>query len=233
MARYRPLSDNWLRSRSCQWRLQFTHLRCLSVRVRVLTTAVRALWNRQIPQQQPTDWHDPDHCRTIDCAQGFVSDDYNCLVCAVSLFVFLCWWQQCLICKINRFLNSNQLSGTISTFIGQLTTLKELWVTIKIVSFALSLCLCLCADDSSVRFVKLTDTSPTTNWVARSRPLLDNWLRSLICQWRFQLFRLRCLSVRVRVLMAAVCALWYQQIPSYQPAEWHDPDVCWTIDFAR
>ena len=34
--------------------------------------------------------YDPALYRTIDCAQGFVSADYNCLVCAVSLSVFVC-----------------------------------------------------------------------------------------------------------------------------------------------
>ena len=203
MARSRRLSDNWLRSSCCQWRLQFSRLRCLSVgvcvlmtvvcalwnrqtarpqpadwhdsvldrtidcaptvvsddynslfcvvsiRVRVLITSVCASWNQQSSQQQPTEWHDIDLYRTIVCATVLVSDDYNCLVCALSLLVFVCWLQQFVRDEINRDLSSNLLSGTITTFFGQLTALKELLVTItNSLVFALFLCLCSCADYS-------------------------------------------------------------------------------------
>ena len=46
--------------------------------------------------------------------------------------------------EIDRYLNSYQLNGTIPSFIGQLTALKELSVTISIVSFALSLFVFVC-----------------------------------------------------------------------------------------
>ena len=196
-------------------------------------TAVCTLWNRQIPLQQPAEWHDLDLYRTIDCATVLVSDDFNSLVCAVSLFLFVCWWQQCVLCEIDRNLGVNKLSGTISTFIGQLTALKELWVTITIVSFALSLCSCSCANNISMCFVKSTETSATTSWMARSRPLLDSWLRCSTCERRLQLFRLRCLSVPVRVLITALCALWNQQTPLQQPADWHDSFLDRTIDFTQ
>ena len=166
MARFRPLSVNWLRSLVCKWRLQFFRLRCLSVLVRVLMTAVCSLWNRQTALQQPAEWQDLDLFWTIDCAPVVVSDDYNSLFCTVSLFVFVCWWQQFVLCEINRALNFNQLNGTIPSFIGQFSALQYLSVTITVFSLALSLCSCSCADKSSVCFVTSTDTSTTTNWMA-------------------------------------------------------------------
>ena len=41
------------------------------------------------------------------------------------------------LCEIDRGLSNNQLTGTISTFIGQLTALTYLSVTITIVLFVL------------------------------------------------------------------------------------------------
>ena len=178
-------------------------------------------------------------------------------VCVVSLFVFVFWQQQCVLCEINRYLDNKQLNGTIPSSIGQLTLLQNLWVTITIRSFSLCLCSwtavsalwnpqssqqqpaewhdsvldrtincahsfvsddynclvvlslfsCSCADNSSVCFVKSTDISTATSWLARSRPLSDNWPRYRPCEWRLLFSHLRCLSVRVRMLITAVFAL--------------------------
>ena len=43
-----------------------------------------------------------------------------------------------MLCEIDRNLFNNQLNGTISTFIGQLTALTSLSVTITILSIAVS-----------------------------------------------------------------------------------------------
>ena len=110
---------------------------------------------QQKPRSHPAEWHDLDLYWTIVCATALVSDDYNSLVCAVSVACSCADDSSlCVLCEINRALYSNSLSGTISTFIGQLTALTYLLVTITFVPFALSLCSCSCSDNSSVCFVK-------------------------------------------------------------------------------
>ena len=94
-----------------------------------------------------------------------------------------------MLCEIDRNLGNNQLIGTISTFIGQLTALTELLVTITILSFcAVSLCSCSSADDSSVCFVKI------------DRQLYDNQLNGTIPSVIGQLTALEYLSVTITVV---------------------------------
>ena len=96
--------------------------------------SVCAWCNRQIPQHKPADWHDLDLYWTIDGAHTAVSDDNNSLdalplcSCSCADKRIVCF------CEIDRQLYNNRLNGTISTFIGQLTALQQLSVTITIVS---------------------------------------------------------------------------------------------------
>ena len=80
---------------------------------------------------------------------------------ALSVRVHVLMTAVFVLCEIDRYLGSNKLNGTISTFIGLLTALTSLSVTITILSFAMPLF--LCADNSSVCFVKHTDSSRATS----------------------------------------------------------------------
>ena len=136
-----------------------------------------------------------------------------------------------MLCEFNRNLGSNQLNGTISTFIGQLTALNYLSVTITIFSFALSLCLCSCADDSTACEI--------------DRYLYDNQLTGTISTFIGQLTALSQLSVTISVVSFALflcscscvddCCVSFvnRQIPLRQPADGHDLDLYRTIDCAQ